>query len=322
MPFYVSTSGSHADEKIVLEDASNGTKVEIYAFGALLNEFTVTHNQTAINVIYGFQSPANASEHITPLFQGAKLSPFVCRLKEGHYTFENEKYRVEKYYQNREAIHGLIYDGVYTVKEKGTDNDSAFVTLSFDYDKTDPGYPFFYRVDVTYRLQSNNRLTIKTHIFNLSRTSIPISDGWHPYFTFGKQVNDLQLSMNTSHIVEFDARLLPTGNFLPYTDFVSPKAIENTEFDHCFVVNEALAGAACTLSDPQTGLQVSIYPEKSYPFLQVFIPGHRNCIAIENLSSLPDAFNNAVGLTILESAHSVDYTTMYQVQQSGSATGA
>ncbi len=315
MSFRVSTNGAGADEMITLENTSNGTKASIYAFGALLNSFSVNHNDANTNVIYGFQNPADAQKNITPLFQSAKLSPFVCRMKEGHYTFANGKHKIEKYYNGREAIHGLIYDAVFTVQETGEGEDSAFVTLTFDYDKTDAGYPFFYRASITYSLQSNNRLTLVTRITNLSEVSIPMSDGWHPYFCLNKKVDELSLFMNTNEMVEFDQKLLPTGTFLPYKNFTRPQQIKDTALDNCFVVKDFDAQPACILSDEMAGLQVNIYPEKSYPFLQVFIPHHRDCIAIENLSSLPDSFNNAVGLIILEPSQSHQFVTTYQVQQ-------
>lgn len=314
MSFHVATSGTGADEIIILENKSTGTRAEIYAFGALLNSFSVQHNNVMQNVIYGYQNTADAQKNITPLFQSAKLSPFTCRMKEGRYTFANEKHKVEKYYSHREAIHGLIFDAVFTVTDKEEAVDSASVTLSFDYDKTDPGYPFFYRTLVTYTLKSNHRLTVTTKVINLSEVAIPIADGWHPYFSLSKKVNDLYLCMNTKEMVEFDSHLLPTGNYIPYKNFVHPQLIETTAFDNCFVLNDNSVQPACTLTNKEDGLQVNIYPQKNYPFLQVFIPDNRASIAIENLSSLPDSFNNAVGLFILESSQSAEFITTYEIQ--------
>ncbi len=106
MSFHVSTSGTRQDEIIYLEDSSSGTKVEIYAFGALLNGFFVSIDDETRNVIFGFEGAADARENITPLFQGAKLSPFVCRHKEGRYTFANEKHKIEKYYTTAKRCTG------------------------------------------------------------------------------------------------------------------------------------------------------------------------------------------------------------------------
>jgi galactose mutarotase-like enzyme len=44
--------------------------------------------------------------------------------------------------------------------------------------------------------------------------------------------------------------------------------------------------------------RLTIEPDKEYPILQIYIPPHRNSIAIENLSGAPDNFNNKMGLVI------------------------
>jgi aldose 1-epimerase len=60
-------------------------------------------------------------------------------------------------------------------------------------------------------------------------------------------------------------------------------------------------------------VQVEIYPETSYPYLQIFIPNHRKSIAIENLSAAPDAFNNGIGLKVLAPGESASYTTKFVI---------
>lgn len=314
MSFRVSEEGEAGHKIILLEDESAGTKVQIYAFGALLNSFSVKLNDGEINLVEGFQNIEDAFKNITPAFQSAKLSPFVCRLKEGQYTFANIKHKTEKYYYNREALHGLVYDAIFLVAETGTSEDSAFVTLSYDYNKNDPGFPFHYLLQITYRLQDGNDLSITTKVTNASQVSIPMSDGWHPYFTFGKKVDKLELCIKTNQMVEFDNKLLPTGRFMPFENFSQSQKISDTQLDNSFVLSaERDSNPACTLRDPEIGLQLSIYPDISYPYLQIFTPEHRNSIAIENLSSLPDAFNNGLGLIILEPSASTSFTTRFVI---------
>ena len=313
MDFCVSTSGVGANEVLVLEEKQTGTKAEIFAFGALLNAFIIQLNGSEKNVVYGFQHTADAQQNITPLFQSAKLSPFVCRTKNGEYNFANHKYKLNKYYYQREALHGLLYDAVFTVIDKGATKASAFVTLAYDYYETDAGYPFVYRTEIKYELKENNCLRVSTTLINKSDVSIPVADGWHPYFCLGKSMNDTLLFINANAMVEFDNRLLPTGNYLPYHQFSEMETIGNTAFDNCFVVKENTTQPACLLRDAESGLQLSVIAEKNYPYLQLFIPANRESIAIENLSSLPDSFNNTIGLTTLQPAHSKDFIASYQI---------
>ncbi|MDQ2753890.1 MAG: aldose 1-epimerase [Bacteroidota bacterium] len=315
MSFHVSSNGKEANEAIVLEEKETGTRAEIFAFGALLNGFSIEENGAKTNVIYGFQDTADAQQNITPLFQSAKLSPFVCRMKEGTYTFAGQQHKLNKYFDRSEALHGLLFDAVFTVVEKGSNDTCAFVKLAHDYNHNDAGYPFVYRAEISYELKKNNRLTVSTKIINQSPVAMPVADGWHPYFSFGKKVNDALLCINTNNVVQFNDQLLPTGNFLPYQQFNSLQKINNTEFDNCFVVSKNEAQPACMLRDVDSGLQLMIFAEKNYPYLQIFIPQNRECIAIENLSSLPDSFNNGIGLTVLQPAQSKDFVASYQINR-------
>ena len=69
----------------------------------------------------------------------------------------------------------------------------------------------------------------------------------------------------------------------------------------------------CTLTHPHKGVSVEFHPERSYPYLQVYTPDHRQSIAIENLSAAPDAFNNRMGLVTLEPDHTKTFSTRYKI---------
>ena len=70
------------------------------------------------------------------------------------------------------------------------------------------------------------------------------------------------------------------------------------------------------LRDPATGWQLEIQPDASYPYLQIYIPPHRQSIAIENLSAPPDSFNNGIGLITLAAGESTVFSTQYVVKKS------
>jgi len=65
------------------------------------------------------------------------------------------------------------------------------------------------------------------------------------------------------------------------------------------------------LRNPANGLKISLFPDPSYLFLQIFIPAHRESIAIENLSSAPDSFNNHIGLIELQPRESRSFRVFY-----------
>jgi aldose 1-epimerase len=114
-------------------------------------------------------------------------------------------------------------------------------------------------------------------------------------------------------MVEFDSALIPTGKLLPYQEYGALKKIGSAEFDSCFTVNFAECQPLCVLRNAAKKIQVEIHPGKNYPYLQIYTPPHRNSIAIENLSAIPDAFNNAVGLKVLHPGSSENFITTYKI---------
>jgi aldose 1-epimerase len=302
-------------DKVILKDEISNTTVEILpTCGAMLHAFTVFNNGELVNIIDGYNDEKDFETNLTSKgFKGSKLSPFVCRLNNGQYHFGKKEYTTSKFFLEKHAIHGLIYDAEFTIINKWAGEKSAGVTLSYQYMATDNGYPFTYTSAVTYELKKENALTITTTITNNDKDIIPMQDGWHPYFTFGGSINDLQFEFQSKEIVEFDSELIPTGKLIRYEEFGSLKKIGTTQFDNCFTVNFAECQPMCVLRDATKKLQIEIYPHKTYPYLQIYTPPHRNSIAIENLSGAPDAFNNSMGITILAPSETVNFTTMYKV---------
>ena len=80
---------------IHLKNEAEETSAEIYSFGALLNRFKI---KNSVNVIDGFASPQDAKDNITNGFKSAKLSPFVCRIANGKYDFNGQKFSIDKFY--------------------------------------------------------------------------------------------------------------------------------------------------------------------------------------------------------------------------------
>ena len=297
---------------VELKNESSGTSATVIpSYGALLHAFTVNQDGSSLNVIdSSFEDLENME---AGGFKSCKLSPFVCRLSRGQYHFGEKDYRVDKFYLGEHAIHGLLYDAVFSIEELHADESKASLLLKHEYRATDKGYPFNYDCLVWYELSGHSELAIRTRVLNKDAGNIPVSDGWHPYFTFGGKIDDLQLEFQSKDIVEFDADLLPTGKKLPYQQFGSLKEIGATELDNCFTANFAECQPMLVLRDPVKKIQLEIMPGRSYPYLQIYTPPHRKSIAIENLSSVPDAFNNGMDLITLAPGASADFTTTYKL---------
>ncbi|WP_207491949.1 aldose 1-epimerase [Aridibaculum aurantiacum] len=300
---------------VKLKDQTTGTYAEVYAFGALLNKFCIHHQEQEFNVVDGFRNVEHALATLTPFFKGAKLSPFVCRVKNHKYHFGETSHLLSKYALGNHAIHGLIYDATFSVIETIGTEELACVRLQHVYDRQDEGFPFAYRCEVEYALRKDNQLTVKTTVTNVDEQLLPITDGWHPYFTLHDPVDECQLEFQSKEMLEFDDELIPTGKLVPYQEFGSLQKLEKASFDNCFTMNFAECQPLCVFRNPQRKIQLEIYPSHEYPYLQIYTPDHRKSIALENLSAAPDAFNNGLGLKVLEPHESATFITKFVIKQ-------
>lgn len=314
--FSIQKKEENGFRKIFLKDETSNTVAEILpACGAILHAFIAENKGERVNVIDSYKSAEDFEENVTSKgFLGSKLSPFVCRLNKGSYHFGDKDYKIEKFYMGQSAIHGILYDENFIVTGTIANELHASVTMKYEYRAEDAGYPFNYDCIVTWQLEKDNKLTVTTECINKDEGLIPIQDGWHPYFTLGDSIDNLQLEFQSKEMVEFDEELLPTNNLIPYHNFNSLKKIGSTFFDNCFKLAEADCQPLCVLRNPKTGIEVEIHPDPSYPYLQIYTPPHRRNIAIENLSGTPDAFNNGMGVITLEPGESALFKTAYKIK--------
>ena len=313
--FSVVNNSEDGFDKIVLREEASGTFAEIIpSCGAILHSFSVLFEFQMLNLIWNYQDYEDFKKNVTAKgFRSCKLSPFACRISDASYKFGEGAYKIEKFKLNGSALHGLIYDAVFFIKAWEANEEKAAVTLEHQYRGVENGYPFHYDCEVIYELRKGDSLNIKTTIINKDKGLIPIQDGWHPYFTFGGMIDVLQLEFQSKEIVAFTEALVPTGELIPYPEFNALKKIGDTKFDNCFTLNFASCQPLCILRDPEKKLQLEIFPDKSYPYLQIYTPTDRNSIAIENLSAAPDAFNNGMGLIVLSPGSSAVFSTTYKI---------
>jgi aldose 1-epimerase len=289
-----------------LIDSNSGTQVEIIpAHSALLHAFRIPYGDGQLNVIDSYESLEDYRQNQPEYFKGAKLSPFACRIPGGKYRWSGQDYTISK----GRAIHGLLYDVPFEVVGQEANEKGALLTLRHTYTGSEKGYPFPYDCEVMYHLEPGQQLRITTFILNQGDVAMPVMDGWHPYFSTGTPVDELELQFASEQIVEFNAQLVPTGNVLPYDRFLESRTLGGIPLDNSFLLDFSTHNAMCRLRDPQKRVLISFYPESSYPVLQVYIPPHRNSIAIESLTGAPDAFNNGMGLVTVEPGEEKVFST-------------
>jgi len=312
MKFSIQTRIEDQRPVITLHNETEQVSAEIFTLGGLLNAFIVPVDGKPLNLIDGYANQADAKTGFTRAFQSVRLSPFVCRMKNGSYSWMGNHYQIKKTYLGDHAIHGLMYDTPFTIADSNADELGASVTLQGEYKGEDSGYPFPYRVTITWQLLPEATLRVTVSLFHENPFPIPIAEGWHPYFTLGGSVDDCTLQFSTDQKMEYDADLLPTGDYESDNRFLSPYPLKGIELDNGFVWKDPRIKRSCVVSNQKIALH--ILPDDSYPVLQIYIPQHRKSIAIENLSGAPDNFNNGLLLVHLPSHTAASFSTSYQVK--------
>jgi aldose 1-epimerase len=294
---------------VTLRNTETKHEVDVYSFGAILNAFRFPFEHSVINIVAAFTSPTEARQSITPFFRSAKLSPFVCRVKNGKYHYRDKNYKIEKFYLGEHALHALVFDAVFGIKETRTDQESAAVVLHHHYDGSDNGYPWEFDLDVEYKLSEGNMLSVRSTVQHSNEFAIPYADGWHPYFSLDTTIDECYLQFDSNTMMEFDERLIPTGKMLEEDRFRNKAYMKDVFLDNCFVLDQSLSQPKAVLSSEK--LKLTILPEASYPYFQVYTPDDRRSIALECISGAPDCFNNGLGLTMIQPNETVSFTTHY-----------
>lgn len=240
-------------------------------------------------------------------FKGAKLLPFPNRINRGQYHFEGKQYHLPINF-GRHAIHGFVYDKNLSIKSKAIEGSYAYVELEYINDGALEGYPFKFAASIQYYLIKDSAFGCRTIVTNLDESTMPVGDGWHPYFKLNEKVDDLMIKIPSELRLEVDKQLIPTGRFIS-NNYSQPLRIGEMSLDTCFYIGDQDRPAVTKIHDPISDLTINIWQEtgqEKYNYLQIFTPPSRDSIAIEPMTCAPDAFNNKMGLIVLQPKQALD----------------
>jgi pantothenate kinase len=167
----------HFDFKII-RIANNDTKVyiDIVTKGGLLNSWVQSKGSSQFDVIDGNDLSNDWVNFESNGFKSAKMNPFCCRMNEGSYLFETSNYKIEKFYLQKHAIHGLVYNEVFEVDKTEINDQSASAWLSFHYQKKDAGFPFDYQIKLKWTFWKDNKIVVETPIKKEVEQQLKIKD--------------------------------------------------------------------------------------------------------------------------------------------------
>jgi aldose 1-epimerase len=290
-------------------ELTNVCRASILDIGCTLNRFTWLSKN--IELINGYPNSEVLNNEISQNFKGVILAPFANRVNEAKYHF-NQYYALDKVWpQSSFAIHGYMYNKIFEVASSVITDSTASQTFVCHYNGSDKGYPFQFKLEVTYTLHLNGKLTCSTIITNLYSSKIPFILGWHPLFFNVPSINKLKLNFNSAYVIELDDISIPIGS-KPFNQYQTPKYITEN-IDHCFKLTQNVV----TIIDDENSFKLNIIMDEgiqNFEYIQIYTPPQRQSIAIEPMSSWPDAFNNKNSLLQIEPNQNVSlsYSIQYQ----------
>ncbi len=132
--------------------------------------------------------PAHWGKHAPVLF------PFIGMLKGGSYTYNGQRYPMDK--------HGFARDNVFELVEDA--GDSVTFRLESN-DELSKKFPFEFQLDVSYRFKDQS-IVNEYVVRNLGNGPMPFSIGGHPAFKCpqkaGEQRSDYRLVFNKEEDIE------------------------------------------------------------------------------------------------------------------------
>lgn len=194
-------------------------------------------------------------------------------------------------------IHGLNPGTEWEVVDARADEGSARLVARLDWTAHEAlmaGFPFAHEVALEVVL-SGATLTIETVVRATGGEPVPVSFGWHPYFSLpgvGRDDYDVKLPVRRRAVV--DERLIPTGESEPVSEPDGPlgdRTYDNlfTELTHPpeFVVR---GGGRC----------IEVRFEAGYPYGVVFAPPGEDYVCFEPMTAPTNALSSGDGLRIVE----------------------
>ncbi|BDP34943.1 MULTISPECIES: aldose 1-epimerase [Vibrio] len=282
-----------------------GIQVEIIQdFGAIINQYKVHHSP--FSFIVGYQDSDDLTKSHPFFSRGAKLFPFPNRLNSGRYSYRQRTYTLEANFPwSDHAVHGLLYNQPFELVDYETNNHYAEAIFRFETTRLADGFPFAFRLDIRYRVDSNGELSCNTTVTNLGTEHFPFGDACHPYFSLGCELEQCQLTMSP-HTELQHQNDLPTGRFVGSNAFSTPTSLKEMNLNHCYQFSDT-SKQTLMLERNDKSASLRFQQNEGYSFVQLYMPPSESSIAIEPMTCPADAFNNQIGLLELAPEESMQF---------------
>ena len=238
---------------------------------------------------------------VAPGWRGAVLVPWPNRVRDGRWTWQGEELQLDlDSPEEPHAIHGLLAWQPWGVLSRSDRSVTLGTTL-----EPHPGYPFRLAAAVDYELGAD-RLSGTVRVRNAGDRPAPVAAGVHPYLSVGATADggiadaELTLPGRTELVVDGG---LPTGQRRSFDGALGRIGDRSLDTPLTDLDRDAEGWARVRLRGRAGTLDVAV--DRAWPWLQVYTgdtlpPGqHRRSLAVEPMTSPPNALADDVDLVVL-----------------------
>jgi aldose 1-epimerase len=147
-----------------------------------------------------------------------------------------------------------------------------------------PAFPFPHELEVDARLGEDG-LHVETTLRPTGRRRVPVSFGWHPYFTLPGSRRSWRLRLPARRHLELDGRGIPTGSWAQ--EPAEEAALGSRTFDDLYAL-----GRDRRLALVSGRRRLEIRFGAGYPFAQVYAPPGKRFVALEPMTAPTDGLVN------------------------------
>jgi aldose 1-epimerase len=234
--------------------------------------------------------------------RGVVLLPWPNRVRDGRWTWEGRDLQLEiRSREQPNALHGLVTAQPWVVLDESADSATVGTVL-----EPHTGYPFRLAAALDYAL-SPTALTVTMRVRNVGSQDAPFGAGMHPYLHVGATedggIGDAELTAGARTELVVDAGL-PTGERRPFDGDVGRIGRRAFDTPVTDLQRDADGWAWVRLRGPSGELTLAV--DEQWPWLQLYtgdqLPEgqHRRSLAVEPMTSPPNALADGVDLIVLE----------------------
>jgi Galactose mutarotase and related enzymes len=296
-------------ERHVLQ-RNDGAEFEIMSgYGGGLNAWRIpvtAGNSPAgksLDLLFGYRDGDDVFKIGPDTNAGCRLCPFPGRTAYAQFTWRGTTYKlINNVSWAPHALHGFLQNQEWKFESFESNSESCTAVFTCDWPGAFAGFPFPFRATNTI-VFTGETVTVTSSVTNLGNSDMPYSEGWHPYFSLGEKIDRLTMTLPENSLALLDKADLPTGNFKEDTRFTAGRKIGDEFINDCFCLAQGVQNSGrATVSLQGSAGRIDIWQKtgnEQYNAIQIYTPPDRMSIAIEPMTSEPDALNHHRGLIVI-----------------------